>query len=158
MTPAVRRIRIDRTPPDSPRAARLVPVSEPRKRPPLRILVVDDDVDARLLIGALVESHFDAQAVLVASADEAVESVSRVLPDLVITDGLMPGGGAIELLGRLRGIPRAARVPVIVATGSIDQGKYRHLRDAGALAVIPKSAGPDEFARAVGAVLGVASA
>jgi CheY-like chemotaxis protein len=114
-------------------------------------------VDARLLIGAMVESHFDAQAILVASADEAVASVSRVLPDLVISDGLMPGGGAIELLGRLRSMPRAAGVPVIVATGSIGQESYRQLRDAGALAVIPKSAGPEEFARAVGAILGVAS-
>lgn len=158
MTTAVRRIRIGRTPPDSPRAARIVPVAEPRKRPPLRILVVDDDVDARLLIGAMVESHFDAQAVLVASADEAVASISRVLPDLVITDGLMPGGGAIELLGRLRAMPRAKDVPVIVATASIEESGYRNLRDAGALAVVRKSARPEEFAHAVAEALAAGGA
>jgi CheY-like chemotaxis protein len=70
----------------------------------------------------------------------------------------MPGGGALELLGRLRGIPHAAGVPVIVATGSIEESSYRNLRDAGALAVIPKSARPEEFARVVGAVLGAAGA
>jgi CheY-like chemotaxis protein len=81
-------------------------------RPPLRVLVVDDDVDARLLVGAMVETYCDALVTLVASVDEAIDSVRRVLP--------RPGGAAMMPrqdgldLRRIRGFPRAARVPVLV--------------------------------------------
>lgn len=153
MTVAIRRTRMARKSAPARCARKVVALSASRLRPPRRFLVVDDDVDARLLMGAMVESYFDAQAVLVASADEAVGSVKRALPDLVITDGLMPGGGAIELLERLRLIPRAAGVPVIVATASTEPDLHRRLASAGAVAVLAKPPSPEALARAVEAAL-----
>ncbi len=122
-------------------------------RPPLRVLVVDDDVDARLLVGAMVETYCDAQVTLVASVDEAIDSVRRVLPDLVVTDAMMPGQDGLDLLRRIREVPRAARVPVLVATASHEAGLLDRLRSAGAVAIVSKPPTPEVLVAAVGAAL-----
>lgn len=130
------------------------PANEPRR---LRLLVVDDDPDARLLLAAMIEAYFGADVVLVASVDEAVASVSRALPDLVLSDGVMPGGGALELLQRLRGIPRAGAIPVVVVTASIDAAHGDRLVAAGARAVLAKPPDPAVLERAIVEALAASS-
>jgi CheY-like chemotaxis protein len=85
--------------------------------------------------------------------EEAIASASRVLPDLVVTDALMPDEDGFDLLRRLRGIARAARVPVIVATATTEPALHARLLAAGATAVLAKPPTPQELARAFGAAL-----
>lgn len=118
-----------------------------------RIVVVDDDPDARLLVGAMIEACCDAEVTLLATVDEAMADVARVLPDLVVTDALMPGQDGADLLRRLRAMPRAARVPVIVATASPEPELHERLRAAGADAIVAKPPEPKELAGAIAAAL-----
>ena len=139
----------------------------PRKRSPLslvptrvprssrRVLVVDDDPDARLLLATMIEAYCDAGVTLCASVDEAIASAGRVLPDLVVTDVMMPGQDGFDLLRRLRQVPRAARVPVVVATASPEPELHRRLLAAGACAIIAKPATPEALAEVV--ALGLAA-
>jgi CheY-like chemotaxis protein len=127
--------------------------TEVRSRPQRRVLVVDDDPDSRLLIGAMIESYLDAVVTLVPTVEEAIASASRVLPDLVVTDALMPEQDGFDLLRRLRAIARAARVPVIVATATTEPALHARLLAAGATAVLAKPPTPQELTRAVGAAL-----
>jgi CheY-like chemotaxis protein len=122
-------------------------------RPLPRVLVVDDDPDARLLVGAMIESYCEAQVTLAASVDEAMESVRRVIPDLVVTDAQMPGQTGLDLIRRLREVPRAARVPVVVATATPEPALHASLLAAGALAILSKPASPEDIARTIGAAL-----
>ena len=79
-----------------------------------RVLVVDDDADARELIGmVLVQAGFDVQDA--EDGFSALAKVSKYQPDLVLTDLRMPGMHGIDLLQRIRRIH--GDVPVIIATG-----------------------------------------
>jgi CheY-like chemotaxis protein len=74
------------------------------------VLVVDDESDLRLLLRIAFESegHVVHEA---HDGAQALEQVERELPDLVVTDVMMPHMSGIELAERLQ--ERAAPVPLI---------------------------------------------
>ena len=79
-----------------------------------RVLVVDDETDAReLLTQVLSQAGYDVDDA--ADGFAALAKVSRNRPDLVLTDLRMPGMHGVDLLQRIRRIHDD--VPVIIATG-----------------------------------------
>jgi len=82
----------------------------------LKVLVVDDEPDARNLIQrVLQDSH--ATVVTAASADEALELLERDSPDVLISDVGMPGQDGYSLIRRVRSLAGAiAKVPAIALT------------------------------------------
>jgi len=77
------------------------------------ILIVEDDKNQQLLLSE--ELAEEGYTILTASSGhEALETVSRTMPDLVILDLAMPGMDGLELLGKLLGINN--RLPVIIHT------------------------------------------
>src|SRR4029079_11477059 len=78
-----------------------------------RILVVDDEVNAR---SALAELLRDEGYAVESAADgfKALGKVADFAPDLVLTDLKMPGMDGIQLLGRLH--EQDADLPVVVMT------------------------------------------
>jgi CheY-like chemotaxis protein len=79
-----------------------------------RVLVVDDDADARELI-ALVLSQAGYDVENAADGFGALAKLGHFQPDAVLTDLRMPGMSGIELLQRIRRMH--GDVPVILATG-----------------------------------------
>jgi PAS domain S-box-containing protein len=67
----------------------------------LTILAVDDDADARALVGETLESC-GAKVVAVGSADEAMAALQTIRPNVVIADIGMPHTDGFELLRRIR--------------------------------------------------------
>lgn len=90
----------------------LWPFGGPRKR---RVLVVDDDPNARLLLTSLfTEMGWD-----VAEARDGLEGVSAAAaapPDLIVLDVDMPRLSGADALVRLRAAAATAKVPVMMAT------------------------------------------
>lgn len=83
--------------------------------PKTTILIVDDDPDICALVRAQLER--DGQTVVVAgSGREGLEVASRTVPDLVITDVLMPEFDGWSLVRSLRSRPATALIPVIFLT------------------------------------------
>jgi CheY-like chemotaxis protein len=79
-----------------------------------RILIVDDDRDARELIGqVLVEAGYLVE--VAADGFEAMAKLPGALPDLVLTDLAMPGMHGIDLAQRIR---QESDVPVVLTTGN----------------------------------------
>ena len=79
------------------------------------ILVVDDDKE---VVGT-VERSFRRQGHQVAAAysgPQALESVQRRRPDLVVLDIIMPQMDGIEVCRRLRADPATASVPILILT------------------------------------------
>jgi two-component system response regulator HydG len=79
-----------------------------------RVLVVDDDVDARELL-SLVLSQAGYQVDDAPDGFAALAKVSHVRPDAVLTDLRMPGMDGIDLAQRIRRVH--GDVPIIIATG-----------------------------------------
>lgn len=77
-----------------------------------RILIVDDEPDIREHLLDLVARHLrGVHADGAADADEALEAMTRVPYDVIVTDMRMPGTDGLELLRRVRAAsPSCARL------------------------------------------------
>jgi len=90
-----------------------------RPRQTTRILLVDDEVQLRSLIGATLEREgFDVQSA--AGAHEAMEILKRNEIDLVLTDIVMEDGNGIALLERIRA--EQPQIPVVIVSAISDLG------------------------------------
>jgi CheY-like chemotaxis protein len=81
-----------------------------------RILVVDDEEDARTFLGTVLA---DAGATIIEATDgdEAIELAKRENPDLITLDISMPGKDGVEVFRELRGSPDTAGMAICVVTG-----------------------------------------
>lgn len=80
------------------------------------ILLIDDDSDARETIAMMLEreKYTVSQA---SSAEEAMQSLAKELPALVITDIVMPGTDGIELITTVR--EKYPRMKLIAISGGL---------------------------------------
>src|SRR5262245_3632053 len=93
--------------------------------PRLRILIVDDDVDAaRSLARALALKSHEVRTVF--DGNSALEEAKSFQPDAVILDIAMPNMNGYDVCRRLRGTPHGGR-PVIVALTGLEHKKDRLL-------------------------------
>jgi signal transduction histidine kinase len=65
------------------------------------VLVVDDEADARQFVCTLLEKH-GARATAAGSAAEAVETLARLRPDVLVSDIAMPGEDGYDLIRQIR--------------------------------------------------------
>ncbi|HKV06659.1 MAG TPA: ATP-binding protein, partial [Thermoanaerobaculia bacterium] len=70
----------------------------------LRVLVVDDEPDARELLLTLLEDC-GAQVEAAASVREALEAFPRLRPEVLISDIAMPGEDGYDLIRQVRALP-----------------------------------------------------
>jgi PAS domain S-box-containing protein len=76
------------------------------------VLLADDNADMRDYMRRLLGAHFDVEAV--ADGEAALAAVDRRLPDLVLSDVMMPGLDGAGLVARLRADPRTNTLPIIL--------------------------------------------
>jgi CheY-like chemotaxis protein len=83
----------------------------------LRVLVVDDEADARVLLRAMLE-QCGSEVLTAASADEALELFEQWKPDVLVSDIGLPEEDGYSLIGRVRKLEagRNGRVPAIALT------------------------------------------
>lgn len=81
-----------------------------------RVLVVDDDLGARLTTEALLSDEFDV--ILACQADQALDYLSRENVSVVVTDFVMPGMNGIDLLTLIK--QRVEFVHGVLVTGYRD--------------------------------------
>jgi PAS domain S-box-containing protein len=74
---------------------------EPSRLRGLRVLLVDDDADARLVVRRLLDD-FAVETMEADSVAEAMQQVARHAPDLLVSDISMPGDDGYALVRRLR--------------------------------------------------------
>jgi len=82
---------------------------------PKRILVVEDDADARRLIESILKLS-GLNVVLAADGQEGLEKAQTESPDLVITDIAMPRLNGLGLIHELRGLPNFKNIPILAVT------------------------------------------
>jgi CheY-like chemotaxis protein len=82
------------------------------------VMVVDDDPETRSLLRMILEAdgHVVVEAMHGAQALEIIGP--DPMPDVVVTDLMMPVLNGPELIGRLQSQPRTAAIPIIVVSAS----------------------------------------
>lgn len=104
---------------------------------PRKILVIEDnDINRRLLRELLV--HRGHEVVEACSFGEACDRLGEGLPDLVLTDLQIPGGGGERVLAEIRADPGRRELPVIVVTAAAMRGDRERLLHAGFDAYLSK--------------------
>ncbi len=87
------------------------------KRPTeTRVLVVDDEPDQVTLISKILRGE-GYQIAKAYDGQEAIESVRRSQPDLIILDLMMPNVNGFEVIEHLKGGEETKEIPIIVLTG-----------------------------------------
>jgi signal transduction histidine kinase len=88
---------------------------EPSRR--ARIVLAEDNQEMCEFIRGLLEPEFELYTA--ADGDEAWELVAREVPDLLISDVMMPGRSGTELCRDIKASPALASVPVILLTARV---------------------------------------
>jgi CheY-like chemotaxis protein/anti-sigma regulatory factor (Ser/Thr protein kinase) len=119
------------------------------------VLVVDDSAGDRRLVGELLGAHGDLSVAFAVDGAEALAKIERQLPDLVVTDLVMPQMDGLELVSALRS--RYPLVPAILITSrGSEEIAVRALRQ-GAASYVPKRLLAGELLATVHGVLAVSS-
>jgi CheY-like chemotaxis protein len=128
---------------------------EPEKKDegPARILVMDDDADARLLLRTVLTK----EGYEVVDAKNGTEGMEILRDDpafaLVILDLAMPGMSGHEVLKEIRSLVDTMAIPVLVRTGTSSKEDEADLLDAGADEFVTKDTDAARFLARVRAVL-----
>ncbi|MBV6622781.1 MAG: response regulator transcription factor [Rivularia sp. (in: Bacteria)] len=109
-----------------------------------QLLLVDDEPGLREAVKDYLEaSNFNVQ--VASNANDAWEWMQQNLPDLVISDIMMPQVDGYEFLKRLRDDTRFKTLPVIFLTAKGMTGDRIQGYQAGVDAYLPKPFDPDEL-------------
>ncbi len=84
-----------------------------------QVLVVEDNDDARAFIGSSLNGDFDIH--LASSGREALGIAQHVVPDVVVSDVMMPGMDGYELCQSIKSDERTSHIPVILLTALADR-------------------------------------
>jgi len=117
------------------------------------ILVVDDNAGNRKLVVTLL-THEGHRLVEARDGLEGLEAARTAIPDLVISDILMPTMDGFEFVRRLRADPKLHNVGVIFYTAHYHETEARNLAEACRVSrVIVRSSGAAGIVKAVSEVL-----
>jgi len=131
------------------------PPPPPRSLEGVRVLVVDDEHDAREVLGRSLR-QWGADVTTVSSAQEAMEALRKARIDVLLSDIGMPGEDGYALIRRVRQLPdsEGGRIPAVALTAfargedrgrAISEGYQLH---------VPKPVEPTELATVVARLSG----
>jgi putative two-component system response regulator len=96
-----------------------------------RILVVDDQPSIAGLMSQLLTMR-GYEVVTAANAEQAEAEIARIMPDLILSDVMMPGKSGYELCRELKDNPVTRLIPFVLITGLSDSGDKVRGIEAGA--------------------------
>jgi PAS domain S-box-containing protein len=116
----------------------------------VRVLVVDDEPDARDLI-ATVLRECGASVECAASVAEALKTFTTWRPDVIVSDIGMPDEDGFSLIRRIRALPESdgGRTPALALTAFARVEDRARALEAGYTAHVPKPVDPHVLAMAV---------
>jgi PAS domain S-box-containing protein len=112
----------------------------------VRVLVVDDDPDARELLSTILQQA-GAEVVSARSADEALAVFERLRPDVLVSDIGMPDGDGYSLIRRVRLLEDGSdtTVPAVALTAFARAEDRSQALRCGFQAHLPKPIDPGEL-------------
>jgi PAS domain S-box-containing protein len=116
----------------------------------LRVLVIDDESDARDLLSAILEDR-GALVAASASASEARACFDELRPDVVVSDMGMPDEDGYQLVRAIRALPkdRGGATPVVALTAYGGREHRRRGLEVGCNAYLVKPVDAEELANTV---------
>ena len=118
------------------------------------ILHVEDNVDNRVLVRRLLESH-SYRVVEAGNAYEAITCLRKFRPDLILMDINIPDVDGYTLTSKLKTVPGVRNIPIIAITANAMRGDREKTLHAGCDGYIEKPIDIDNFLNQVNFFLGI---
>src|SRR5579884_2144935 len=109
----------------------------------LTALLVEDHPMNRKLFRDILEMQFHVYEA--ESAEEALETLRQVRPDLIVLDVQLPGMDGISMLRRVKADPQTREVPVVALSAHAMSHDIETARAAGCADYITKPITDDPF-------------
>jgi DNA-binding NarL/FixJ family response regulator len=110
----------------------------------VRVLIADDDADARGLLEKYVKGEPALQLIgAAADADQAIQLAEEHQPDAAILDVGMPGGGGVRAVREIA--QKSPKTSMIALSGYDDRNTVLEMLEAGATAYLVKGASREEI-------------
>jgi len=109
------------------------------------ILLVDDEPGIRESLQAYLGDNENWRVEVASDAKEAWTKLQSTIPDLIISDIMMPEVNGLEFLSQLREDSRFKNIPVVFLTAKGMTGDRIEGYSAGCDAYLPKPFDPDEL-------------
>ncbi|WP_411029706.1 two-component regulator propeller domain-containing protein [Spongiimicrobium sp. 3-5] len=107
------------------------------------ILIVEDEKEIH---GLLIELLKEQYTILTAyNGIEALEIIKTKMPDIIISDVMMPEMDGIELCGKIKGDTKTCHIPFVMLTAKTSVSHRIEGLESGANAYIPKPFHPDHL-------------
>lgn len=100
------------------------------------ILVIDDEADILNFVASIFQDTYNV--IKTTKSKDALELVKQQLPDLVISDIMMPEIDGIELCKLLKKDTLTSHIPIILLTAKVTQDQQREGLETGADAYVTK--------------------
>ena len=121
------------------------------------VIYVDDEADIRAVVEMSLTMVGGFHVTLCDGGGAALETIPRLMPDLVLLDVMMPGIDGPTVLKRLRDRADPVMIPVVFMTAKVQPGEIERFLALGAVDVISKPFDPltlPDQVRAIWARLG----
>jgi two-component system phosphate regulon response regulator PhoB len=136
----------------NPSVAQAIMDMAPKSTTVPRVLVVEDEPDIAALIAyQLTREGFRVETA--GTGPEALQAISRDIPDLVVLDRMLPGLSGDEVLQRLKQESATSNIPVLVLTAKREQEDRIKGFELGADDYLTKPFSPRELVLRVQAIL-----
>jgi CheY-like chemotaxis protein len=138
----------------SDRAGRQIRTDATFARPPqlrgLRVLVVDDEEDARTLVGAVLQDC-GCEVTLASNVEDALRRLRETRPDVLLSDIGMPEADGYDLIEAVRALPReqGGDIPAAALTAYARPEDRRRMLNAGYSIHLAKPVEPAELVAVV---------
>ncbi len=117
------------------------------------IMTADDAASVRQMVSfTLQEAGYEVTEAV--DGQDALKKINSLTIDMLITDMNMPNMGGIELIRKVRAIPRIKFIPIIMLTTESQAAKKQEGKKAGATGWIVKPFRPEQLVAVVKKVLG----
>jgi PAS domain S-box-containing protein len=121
----------------------------------IKVLVVDDEADARELVSTILQQHA-AEVKTVATASEAMVAIESYRPHILLSDIGMPEEDGYTLIRRIRALEAAqgGRIPAVALTAYAREEDRTKVLLAGFQQHLPKPVVPAELVAIVASLTG----
>jgi len=122
-----------------------------------KILIVDDEVNMRMLLKETLEEFEDkgVELLIVENGSDAIESVRKEKPDLIILDAMMPGMDGFEVCNTIKNELGMKNVYVLMLSADGQDFNKQKSKDVGTDDFMTKPFDPDEIFERAAEILGI---
>jgi CheY-like chemotaxis protein/predicted regulator of Ras-like GTPase activity (Roadblock/LC7/MglB family) len=109
-----------------------------------KVLIVDDSLSVRKVVERILESR-QMQVLQASLGTEAIESIHRDVPDLILCDVLLPDKEGYEVCQFVKSHPRFERTPVLLISGIVNPAVIARAAEVGSAGVLEKPFSAEEL-------------